>query len=318
MPTPSKDKMIKQDFSPEVLAQKSDYSSLKKARLGVLGGSGIYEMNSLKNIKELNIETPYGKPSDTIVLGTIGDIEIIFLARHGRNHTLAPTEIPYKANIWAMRSLGVRWILSLSAVGSLQEQIKPLDIVIPNQFIDRTHQRPLSFFTDGVVAHVTMADPFCHILSRLLTEETEKLLPRERQVHQGGIYLAMEGPAFSTRAESQLYRDWGCSIIGMTNHTEARLSREAEIAYASLSMVTDYDCWREDSEEVTVGMVINNLKINAKIGAKVVNQIAQRLGTLRPESPSHFALRDGLVTPQEYIPQSTKDKINIFTQPYWD
>ncbi len=291
--------------------------SLKQARLGVLGGSGIYSMDSIEKIKELNLETPFGNPSDTLRIGKLGGMEVVFLARHGRHHTFPPTDIPYRANIWALRSLGVRWILSPSAVGSLQEQIRPQDIVIPDQFIDRTHQRPITFFSDGVVAHVSMADPFCPILSRLLVEEGENLMPEGRQIHRGGTYLAMEGPAFSTRAESELYRSWGCAVIGMTNHTEARLAREAEIAYASLSMATDYDCWHKDHEKVTVEMVIGNLKANALTGAKIVEATAKRISSLRPISPAHSALRDGLMTDKQRVSEETRRKIDIFTKNYW-
>ena len=290
---------------------------MEKARLGVLGGSGLYSIESIEDIKEIKLETPYGNPSDTLRLGKLGGMEVVFLARHGRNHTFPPTDIPYKANIWALRSLGVRWILSPSAVGSLQEQIRPLDIVIPDQFIDRTHQRPITFFSEGVVAHVSMADPFCQTLSRLLAEEGEKIIPEGRQIHRGGTYLAMEGPAFSTRAESQLYRSWGCSVIGMTNHTEARLAREAEIAYASLSMATDYDCWHQNYQQVTVEMIIENLKANAIVGKQIVEATAKKVARLRPKSPSHFSLKDGLLTPKELVPNKTRKKIDIFTKPYW-
>ncbi len=294
-----------------------DSCSLKNARLGVLGGSGLYHMDELENIQELKIETPFGEPSDTLRLGSLGDMEVVFLARHGRDHTYTPTDVPYRANIWALRSLGVRWILSPSAVGSLQEQVRPLDLVIPDQFIDRTHQRPLTFFSDGAVAHVTMADPFCQTLSRLLAEEGESLMPEGRQLHRGGIYLAMEGPAFSTRAESNLYRNWGCTVIGMTNHTEARLAREAEIAYASLAMATDYDCWHKSHESVTVEMVIENLRSNAELASKIVKSTAKRISTARPTSEAHTALRDGLMTAKEKVPESTRMKLDLFTSPYW-
>tara|TARA_Y100001968_G_scaffold150377_1_gene137558 strand:- start:391 stop:1305 length:915 start_codon:yes stop_codon:yes gene_type:complete len=300
-----------------MLHNNLDCFSLENARLGILGGSGLYSMQQIEDIKEISIETPYGKPSDTLRLGKLGGIETVFLARHGRYHTFAPTDIPYKANIWALHSLGVRWILSPSAVGSLQRHIRPLDIVIPDQFIDRTHQRPITFFSGGVVAHVSMADPFCPTLSRLLAEEGEKAIPEERNLHRGGTYLAMEGPAFSTRAESELYQNWGCSIIGMTNHTEARLAREAEIAYASLSMATDYDCWHEDHASVTVEMVIENLQLNASIGAKIVEAVAKKLSQLRPESPAHHALKDGLMTQKNNVPIETRTKIDIFTRKYW-
>lgn len=286
-------------------------------RLGVIGGSGLYSMKELEKIKEIDIDTPFGKPSDKLRLGILGNLEVVFIARHGRNHTLSPTEVPYQANIWALKSLGVKWIISPSAVGSLQEQIRPLDMVVPDQFIDRTHQRPLSFFSEGAVAHVTMADPFCQILSRILAEEGEKILPEGRQLHRGGTYLAMEGPAFSTRAESNLYRSWGCSVIGMTNHTEARLAREAEIAYASLSMATDYDCWHAKEENVTVEMVIKNLKTNAEIANKILRSTAKRIGELKPSSIAHSALKNGLLTAKEMVPIQTRRKIDLFTREYW-
>ncbi len=297
--------------------QIPDFSLLENARLGILGGSGLYNIEELEKVEEFNIETPFGKPSDTLRLGELGGMEVIFLARHGRHHTFTPTDIPYRANIWALKSLGVRWLLAPSAVGSLKEQIRPLDMVVPDQFIDRTHQRPVTFFCDGAVAHVTMADPFCPTLSRLLAEEGERLMPEGRQLHRGGTYLAMEGPAFSTRAESNLYREWGCAVIGMTNHTEARLAREAEIAYASLSMATDYDCWHENEESVSVEMVINNLHSNAKVASKIVESTAKRIASLRPPSNAHVALKDGLMTAKEKVPSSTRLKLDLLTSPYW-
>ena len=316
MPPTCENKMINQHFS-QIPGNNSNPLSLDKARLGILGGSGIYSIDSIEDIKELTIETPFGEPSDTLRLGKLGGMEVVFLARHGRHHTFSPTDIPYRANIWALRSLNVRWILSPSAVGSLQEQIRPLDIVIPNQFIDRTHQRPITFFSGGIVAHVTMADPFCTTLSKIVEEEGERIMPEGRQIHRGGTYLAMEGPAFSTRAESELYRSWGCSVIGMTNHTEARLAREAEIAYSSISMATDYDCWHPNHEEVSVGMVIDNLKANSIIGGKIVEAVAKTISKSRPQSSAHFALKDGLMTPKELVPDHTRHKLNIFTNPYW-
>ncbi len=289
----------------------------ENARLGVIGGSGLYSINELENIKEMEIKTPYGSPSDTLRLGILGNIEVVFLARHGRHHNFTPTEVPYRANIWAMRSLGVRWIISPSAVGSLQEEIRPLDMVVPDQFIDRTHQRPLTFFTGGAVAHVTMADPFCPILSRLLADQGEALMAEGRQLHRDGIYLAMEGPAFSTRAESNLYRSWGCKVIGMTNHTEARLAREAEIAYASLSMVTDYDCWHTNHGDVSVEMVIENLQANAELATKIVKSTAEKIANVKPKSQAHIALKEGLMTSKEKVPLATRKKLNLFTSPYW-
>ena len=290
---------------------------LGQARLGVLGGSGLYAMEGLEDIQELTVDTPFGAPSDSLRLGRLGGMEVVFLARHGRHHTYLPTEVPYRANIWALRSLGVRWILSPSAVGSLLESVRPLDMVVPDQFIDRTHQRPLSFFGQGAVAHVTFADPFCPALGRLLADVAESLMPSDRTLHRGGTYLCMEGPAFSTRAESMLYRSWGCSVIGMTNHTEARLAREAEIAYATLAMATDYDCWFAGHDSVTVDMVIGNLKANAALATQIVRVTAERVAALRPTSQAHGVLRDALMTPKEHVPAETRRRLDLLTQPYW-
>jgi 5'-methylthioadenosine phosphorylase len=290
---------------------------LSQARLGVLGGSGLYAMDGLEDIQEIVVDTPYGPTSDSLRLGRLGDLEVVFLARHGRHHSLSPTEVPYQANIWALRSLNVRWILSVSAVGSLQPQHEPLDMLVPDQFIDRTQQRPLSFFGQGAVAHVTLADPFCPVLSRVLADVGESLMPADRNLHRGGTYLCMEGPAFSTRAESELYRSWGCAVIGMTNHSEARLAREAEIAYTTLAMVTDYDCWHQDHEAVTVEMVIENLRSNAALAQTIVRATAERVGTIRPTSGSHQALRNALMTPKEQVPAECRRRIDLFTSPYW-
>jgi 5'-methylthioadenosine phosphorylase len=292
-------------------------AELPTARLGVLGGSGLYAMDGLEDVRELDLDTPFGRPSDSLRIGRIDDLEVVFLARHGRHHTFTPTEVPYRANIWALRSLGVRWILSVSAVGSLQEQYRPLDMVVPDQFIDRTHQRPLSFFGEGVVAHVTVADPYCGALSRILEDVGDSLMPEGRRLHRGGTYLCMEGPAFSTRAESELYRSWGCSVIGMTNHTEARLAREAEIAYATLAMVTDYDCWHTEHASVTVEMVIENLRANAALAQEIVRAAAQRVGVQRPASKAHQALRHALMTPVDSVPAATRRKVDLLTTPYW-
>ncbi|MFN9546668.1 MAG: S-methyl-5'-thioadenosine phosphorylase [Cyanobacteriota bacterium] len=290
---------------------------LHTARLGVLGGSGLYDMEGLEDLQEVAVGTPYGEPSDSLRLGRIGDLEVVFLARHGRHHTYAPSEVPYKANLWALRSLGVRWILSVSAVGSLQQAVRPLDMLVPNQFIDRTHQRPLSFFGEGLVAHVTAADPFCQTLSGILADVADSLMPEGRALHRGGTYLCMEGPAFSTRAESELYRSWGCAVIGMTNHTEARLAREAEMAYATLAMVTDYDCWHQEHDSVTVEMVIANLQANASLAQRIVRLAAERVGAQRPSSPAHRALRHALMTPPQHVPLATRRRTELFTAPYW-
>ncbi len=303
--------------SPPTTASGRPSPDLAHARLGVLGGSGLYAMEGLEDVRELTLETPYGTPSDSLRIGRIGDLEVVFLARHGRHHSFTPSEVPYRANLWALRSLGVRWILSVSAVGSLQEHVRPLDMLVPDQFIDRTHQRPLTFFGEGLVAHVGNADPYCPVLTRILSDVSDSLMPEGRQLHRGGTYLCMEGPAFSTRAESELYRSWGCDVIGMTNHTEARLAREAEMAYATLAMVTDYDCWHAAHDAVTVELVIGNLRANAALAQQIVKLAAERVEALRPGSTAHHALRDALMTPAAQVPPATRQRTDLFTAPYW-
>ena len=295
-----------------------DKEDLSNAKLGVFGGSGFYSIENLKNIKELSIKTPYGETSDTLRVGDLEGMEVVLLARHGRNHTYTPTEVPYRANVWAMKSMGVKWIISASAVGSLKKEIKPLDMVLPDQFIDRTKNRPITFFGDGAVAHVALADPFCAELTNILFDEATSIMPGDRTLHKGGTYLCMEGPAFSTRAESEFYRTLGCSIIGMTNHTEARLCREAEIAYVGLSMSTDYDCWHEDHDDVSVEMIIQNLNTNAELAKKIISATAKSIAKKRPSSLAHNALKDALITPKDSVPLSTKNRIKIFTDKYWE
>jgi len=290
---------------------------LDTARIGVIGGSGLYAIDNLDSIEEVSLETPFGPPSDAFRIGRLNGVEVVFLARHGRQHHLLPTEVPYRANIWAMRSLGVRWLISVSAVGSLQEHLRPRDMVVPDQFIDRTTQRPITFFGEGCVAHVSLADPFCDTLSEWLAASASAAMPTGHHLHRGGTYLCMEGPAFSTRAESELYRQWGCDVIGMTNHSEARLAREAEIAYASLSMVTDFDCWHNDHDAVTVDMVIGNLKANAAATGPILEGLMERFRRERPVSSAHSALADALMTPQEAVPAQTRQKLDLFTSPYW-
>ena len=290
---------------------------LSKARVGVIGGSGLYAIAGLEDEQEVEVQTPFGHPSDRLRVGRLEGVDTVFLARHGRHHQFLPREVPYRANLWAMRSLGVRWLISVSAVGSLQASIQPRDMVVPDQFIDRTQQRPPTFFGEGCVAHVSLADPFCSQLSQLLTEAAKSSLPNGQTLHQGGTYLCMEGPAFSTRAESELYRSWGCSVIGMTNHTEARLAREAELAYASLSMVTDFDCWHQDHDAVTVEMVMGNLRANAMATEPILRTLMQRISAERPASPAHTALANALVTSKEVVPLETRRKLDLFTAPYW-
>ena len=290
---------------------------LSQARVGVIGGSGLYAIPGLKDVQEQKIDTPFGQPSDHLLLGSMRGMETVFLARHGRHHHLLPSEVPYQANIWAMRKLGVRWLISVSAVGSLREELRPRDMVVPDQFIDRTQGRPQSFFGGGCVAHVSLADPFCSKLSGLLADAAEVAMPSGHALHRGGTYLCMEGPAFSTRAESELYRSWGCSVIGMTNNTEARLAREAELAYASLSMVTDFDCWHPDHDAVSVEMVVGNLRANAIATEPILSNLMARIDRERPSSAAHSALAEALITPAEHVPDETRRRLDLFTAPYW-
>tara|TARA_B100001248_G_scaffold222273_2_gene178717 strand:- start:1052 stop:1951 length:900 start_codon:yes stop_codon:yes gene_type:complete len=292
-------------------------NDFSEGKIGVIGGSGLYSINQLKEVKALKINTPFGNPSDDLLQGKIDGFEVVFLARHGRNHSYLPSEVPYKANIWAMKFLGVKWLISASAVGSLKREIKPLDVVIPTQFIDRTHNRPISFFGKGSVAHISMADPFCARLNEIIYEVALPLMPEGRNLHDGGTYLCMEGPAFSTRAESEFYRSLNCSIIGMTNHTEARLAREAEISYSTIAMSTDYDCWHEDHDNVTVDMIISNLKSNAELAAKIICGSIQKIGKIKPKSIAHDALKYALLTPKEVVPAQTRKDLNILTKKYW-
>ena len=306
-----------QNWSVSTRDRIEDMLELETARVGVIGGSGLYAIKGLEKVSEHQLDTPYGRPSDVLRAGQLNGIDPVFLARHGPHHHLLPKEVPYRANIWAMRQLGVRWLISVSAVGSLREDLRPRDMVIPDQFIDRTQQRPQSFFGDGCVAHVSLADPFCAELSKLLAESAETALTEGHRLHRGGTYLCMEGPAFSTRAESELYRSWSCSVIGMTNHTEARLAREAELAYASLSMVTDYDCWHSDHAAVSVEMVIGNLQANAAATEPILSELMQRLRSERPRSEAHTALATALITPKEAVPAKTRERLDLLTSPYW-
>ena len=285
-------------------------------RIGVMGGSGLYKMEALKEVEELQIDTPFGSPSDALIVGRLDGTRIAFLARHGRNHSLLPSEVPYRANIYAMKSLGVDYLLSASAVGSLKAEAKPLDMVIPDQFIDRTKDRPATFFGEGLVAHITFGDPICPNLATVLGDAIESLELPDITLHRGGTYLCMEGPAFSTKAESQLYRSWGATVIGMTNLTEAKLAREAEIAYASLSLVTDYDCWHPDHDSVTVEMIIQNLTKNAVNAQRVVQETVRRLVANPPNSDAHSALKYAIITPLDKAPTATKDKLALLLKKY--
>ncbi len=287
-----------------------------QAKIGILGGSGLYKMDALKDVQEIELETPFGKPSDAFIVGNLDGVPVVFLARHGRTHHLTPSELPFRANIYGMKQLGVEYLISASAVGSLKEEVKPLDMVIPDQFIDRTHRRISTFFGEGVVAHISFGHPVCGQLTSMLAEAVESLQFPDIRLHQGGTYVCMEGPAFSTIAESNLYRSWGASIIGMTNLQEAKLAREAEIAYATLALVTDYDCWHPDHDHVTVEMIIDNLHRNAINAQKVILETVKRLDQNPFVSEAHSALKYAILTPKEQISSETKEKLALILSKY--
>ena len=285
--------------------------------LGVIGGSGLYQIDSLTNVTEVALETPFGSPSDHFLVGKLGQLSVAFLPRHGRGHRLLPSEINYKANIWGLKRLGVRFILSVSAVGSLNEEVAPGHLVCPDQFIDRTYKRSNTFFGDGIVGHVSFGDPIDPKLSHLLGEATKEIATTK--VHLGGAYVCIEGPTFSTRAESLLFKAAGAKIIGMTNLPEARLAREAEIAYATLALSTDYDCWHEDHDEVSVASVMEVMRANIEQARKVIVAFAKKLETQTQESfMAHSALGGGLaiMTPAHLIPENTLSKVELLFGKY--
>ena len=275
----------------------------RAAEIGIIGGSGLYEMGGVTEAHEVAVETPFGQPSDVLVLGTLEGRKVAFLPRHGRGHRISPSEINFRANVYALKSIGVERILSVSAVGSLKEKYAPLHMVIPDQFVDRTFARPSTFFGRGLVAHVAFAHPFCADLGRVLGTAARAA---GATVHEGGTYICIEGPQFSTRAESELYRSWGMDIIGMTNLQEARLAREAEICYSTLAMVTDYDCWHPDHDAVTVDQIIQNLVTNAAAARNVLRETVKNVpsGPRRCECAS--ALSHALITAPETVPPQVK------------
>jgi 5'-methylthioadenosine phosphorylase len=290
---------------------------LSQVKIGVIGGSGLYQIDALSDVEEIRIETPFGNPSDAFLVGNLEGVRVAFLPRHGRGHVLTPTEIPFRANIYAMKSLGVEWIISASAVGSLREELKPMDIVFPDQFFDRTRQRVSTFFGDGIVAHVNFADPVCHKLCDLL-ETTAREVTDGIEIHRGGTYLCMEGPAFSTRAESEVYRSWGMSVIGMTNLQEARLAREAEICYATMALVTDYDCWHPGHDSVTVDMVIEFLTRNSEHARKIIAGTVAKLAQQEPECDIRHSLKNAIITQRERISPEVKERLKAIIGRYVD
>lgn len=285
---------------------------MAEARIGVIGGSGLYQIEGLTDVKEIKLKTPFGDPSDIITIGSLNGTRVAFLPRHGRGHRISPTELPSRANIYAFKSLGVERIISVSAVGSLKEHIKPRDIVIPDQIIDRTRNRVNSFFSGGIVGHIAFAQPFCPVLSDIVYQAAHQTGVR---AHDGGTGIIMEGPQFSTRAESELYRSWGADIIYMTGLPEAKLAREAEICYATIAIVTDYDCWNEKVASVTTEMILDNLHKSINTARKIIEQAAGSLPQKR-DCACATALHNAIATSPELIPEKVKKDLHIIIGKY--
>src|SRR5215203_2258746 len=288
---------------------------MEKVNIGIIGGSGLYQMPELQNVREKSVETPFGSPSDAFILGELEGVTVAFLPRHARGHKFLPTEVPFRANIYAMKLLGVERILSASAVGSLQEQYAPLDMVIPDQFFDRTRARAheSTFFGEGIVGHITFAHPVCGDLGDVLEESCGVA---EVNVHRGGTYLCMEGPAFSTKAESNVYRSWGMDIIGMTNLQEAKLAREAEICYATLALVTDYDCWHEEHDAVSVETVVEYLNKNVRNAQVIMREAVRQLAGRPRACGCGSALKNAIFTAPDLWPDATKKKLEAIIGKY--
>ena len=285
---------------------------MQKALIGVLGGSGLYQMDALQDAQEHQLDTPYGQPSDVIVTGQVDGVPVAFLARHGRGHRLIPSEVPYRANIYALKQLGVRYLISLSAVGSLREELRPLDMVLPDQFIDLTKRRDSTFFGTGAVAHASLAEPICATLADVLARALgEAGFAESIRLHRGGTYVCIEGPQFSTLAESNWYRSMGASVIGMTNMPEAKLAREAQMAYATLAMVTDFDCWHPREAHVTADAAIRNLMQNAGHAQHIVAAAIRILGREKPSSAAHTALQSALVTQPDAMAPEVLARLSV-------
>lgn len=289
---------------------------MEQVKIGIIGGSGLYQMPELKNIREQEVETPFGKPSDAFIIGELEDVTVAFLPRHGRGHKLTPSELPFRANIYAMKLLGVDYILSVSAVGSLREDFAPTDFCIPDQFFDRTRARAeeSTFFGNGIVGHITFAHPVCDELGDILEASCKTV--EDLKVHRGGTYICMEGPAFSTKAESNVYRSWGMDIIGMTNLQEAKLAREAEIAYATLALVTDYDCWHEEHDAVSAEMVIGYLQKNVRNAQLVLKEAVKRVAAKETPNPFAGATRSAIFTAPETWNAETLKKLDAIIGKY--
>ncbi len=276
-------------------------------RLGIIGGSGLYEMDGLKNVKKTTLDTPFGPPSDAFLSGELETgVELVFLPRHGIGHRLLPGEINYRANIYGFKKLGVEWLLSVSAVGSMKETIHPGDMVVPDQFIDLTRHRASTFFGDGIVGHVPFGDPVCAVLRKVVLEASKKIGAR---THDGGTYVCMEGPQFSSRAESLSYRVMGIHVIGMTNMPEAKLAREAEMSYATLALATDYDCWHQGEEDVKADTVVQVMKKNVAVAQKILKEVARNVSA--EPSPFRGLLKTSIVTDPKMIPAATREKLAL-------
>jgi len=290
-------------------------SELPRVRFGIIGGSGLYQMPELTGVEEVRVETPFGDPSDSFVVGTLEGERVAFLPRHGRGHRYTPTEVPFRANIYAMKLLGVERILSASAVGSLQEKYAPLDMVIPDQFFDRTRARvrESTFFGEGIVAHVSFAHPVCSALGDVMEASCQVA---DVTTHRGGTYLCMEGPAFSSVAESNVYRSWGMDIIGMTNLQEAKLAREAEICYATLALVTDYDCWHPGHDAVSVETVVEYLNKNVRNAQMILREAIKRLKSGERDCKCGSALQHAIFTPSNLWPEATTEKLEAIIKKY--
>jgi 5'-methylthioadenosine phosphorylase len=277
-----------------------------EARIGIIGGSGLYEMKGLNVLFERHIPTPFGDPSDPFVIGEIDGVRVAFLSRHGRGHRTLPSDLNYRANIYAFKLLGVDTILSASAVGSMKEEYHPTDIVFPHQFIDRTRHRPDTFFGNGIAAHISFADPICAAVSSAMCESAREA---GANVYEGGVYICIEGPQFSTRAESNLYRSWGVDVIGMTNLQEAKLAREAEICYATMALITDYDCWHEEHDAVSVDQVIGYLKANAEMAQQTLRGSIERVSQRLRDCGCATALQNAIMTDPKLIPPKTREDL---------
>ncbi|NPV06452.1 MAG: S-methyl-5'-thioadenosine phosphorylase [Anaerolineae bacterium] len=279
------------------------------AELGIIGGSGLYDIEGLGSVTEVSVDTPFGPPSDTIILGRLGPASVAFLPRHGRGHRISPTELNSRANIWALKSLGVTHVVSVSACGSLREELRPRDVVVPHQLIDFTRLRqPNTFFSHGIVAHIGFADPFCPHLSRVLAEVIRQV--RGATVHEGATFITIEGPRFSTKAESHAFRSWGADIIGMTASPEAQLAREAGLCYACMAHVTDYDVWHETEEPVTVEAIVANLQANIGIARQAIRLLADRF-PLECESTCRDALKNAIMTDLDLVPPETQERLSL-------